>query len=518
MAPRSAVITNKERTFPAAQRLISATDAKGIIRYCNDEFVAISGYSREQLLGSPHNLVRHPDMPKEVFAHMWRYLKSGRAWMGIVRNRCSNGDFYWVCAYVTPILENGQVVGYESVRVKPDAEQVRRASALYAEVAIRGFQRRPSGETLALALPFLAAVPAALAGVLLSPAVGLAVALATLPLLYFAQRNRQHRLLDRLQGDMNGAFDSELIARCFNDLRGRPARMQMALVSEQARLRTLLSRLDDHADQAAALAQRSGVLIRDTEGSLQAQRGEAAQVATAMQEMARSISEVSGMVQSSAGEVCRVDSLAAQGAETADSAREQIDRLACQVAEISDTVESLAQETRSIEQAAGMIRAISEQTNLLALNAAIEAARAGEHGRGFAVVAGEVRELSQRTREATEVIQAILQTLHDGADGAVRIARVGREQASAGLAQVIASQEALQGIRQAVGEIRDLGLQMAAATEEQAQVVDEMTDRVTAIAQAAEHNAELAVESAKVGRELTVTSAAMHALVERFNR
>ncbi|HLV19220.1 MAG TPA: PAS domain-containing methyl-accepting chemotaxis protein [Pseudomonas sp.] len=515
---RNVFVTSQERQFAADLRLISATDAKGIIRYCNDDFVEVSGYTREELLGSPHNLVRHPDMPKEVFAHMWRHLKAGRAWMGIVKNRCKNGDFYWVSAYVTPIFEDGKVVGYESVRVRPEAEQVRRATALYEEVKAAGLKRRARGDAWAVATPFLATLPALLAGLLLSPGVGLGVALATQPLLYFTQRRAHNRLLDRLQAEMRGAFDSELVARCFSDLCGRPARMRMALVSEQARLRTLLSRLDDYADQAAALASRSDELTRDTNDSLQAQRSEAAQVAQAMQEMARTISDVSGMVQRTADEVCQVDTLAEHGAAEADQAREQIDRLARQVGEISDTVEGLARETRSIEQAAGMIRAISEQTNLLALNAAIEAARAGEQGRGFAVVAGEVRELSQRTREATEAIHGILQTLHEGADNAVRIARVGREQASSGLAQVVASQQALQGIREAVGGIRDMGLQMATATEEQAQVVDEMAGRITAIAQGAEHNAELAEASAQVGRELADTSRAMHALVERFNR
>ncbi len=85
-------ITNTERTFPAEQRLISATDTQGVIQYCNDDFVAISGFQRDEIVGQPHNLVRHPDMPEQIFTLMWNYLKAGKCWMGIVKNRCKNGD------------------------------------------------------------------------------------------------------------------------------------------------------------------------------------------------------------------------------------------------------------------------------------------------------------------------------------------------------------------------------------------------------------------------------------------
>ena len=106
-------ITQRERTFPAQQRLISTTDARGVITYCNDAFMEISGFSRDELIGAPHNQVRHPDVPSAVFEHMWSTLKKGQPWMGIVKNRCRNGDHYWVNAYVTPVFENERVVGYE---------------------------------------------------------------------------------------------------------------------------------------------------------------------------------------------------------------------------------------------------------------------------------------------------------------------------------------------------------------------------------------------------------------------
>lgn len=112
-------VTEHERTFPSEQRLISTTDLNSRITYCNDAFVAISGFTYEELVGQPHNLVRHPDMPPAVFGHMWDTIKQGKPWMGVVKNRAKNGDYYWVSAYVTAVYEQGRISGYESVRSVP---------------------------------------------------------------------------------------------------------------------------------------------------------------------------------------------------------------------------------------------------------------------------------------------------------------------------------------------------------------------------------------------------------------
>jgi len=128
-------VTGQDHPVPEGVRLVSRTDTKGVITYANDHFVAVSGFTRDELLGSAHNIVRHPDMPPQAFEHMWQTLKQGAPWRGVVKNRCKNGDHYWVDAHVVPVRKNGATIGYMSVRTRAAPEAIARAEALYAQVA-----------------------------------------------------------------------------------------------------------------------------------------------------------------------------------------------------------------------------------------------------------------------------------------------------------------------------------------------------------------------------------------------
>jgi methyl-accepting chemotaxis protein len=127
-------VTDHEIVLRDDHMIVSETDLKGIITYCNHDFKEISGFSDPELIGKNHNLVRHPDMPPAAFKDLWDTVKAGRPWRGIVKNRAKNGDFYWVEAHVTPLREGERVTGYMSVRYKPSREQIRSAEELYRAI------------------------------------------------------------------------------------------------------------------------------------------------------------------------------------------------------------------------------------------------------------------------------------------------------------------------------------------------------------------------------------------------
>ena len=141
-------VTQQEYLLPADTTLVSTTDLRSHITDCNPAFIEASGYSREALLGQPHNLVRHPDLPAEAFRDLWATLKAGEPWTALVKNRRKNGDPYWVWVNVTPVLEAGQVTEYMSVRTVASRDEAAQAEPLYAQMreqAAAGAQRRHQG-------------------------------------------------------------------------------------------------------------------------------------------------------------------------------------------------------------------------------------------------------------------------------------------------------------------------------------------------------------------------------------
>jgi len=124
-------VTNREIPISDRQNIVSRTDLKGKITYINKDFIEVSGFSEQELIGQSHNIVRHPDMPEAAFADLWRDLKAGRPWVGLVKNRCKNGDHYWVEAHVSPVWENGEIAGYLSVRRQASQAAIDAATQAY---------------------------------------------------------------------------------------------------------------------------------------------------------------------------------------------------------------------------------------------------------------------------------------------------------------------------------------------------------------------------------------------------
>ncbi|QXI30964.1 methyl-accepting chemotaxis protein [Pseudomonas vanderleydeniana] len=515
-------VTQHEISLAPQQKLISTTDARGVITYCNDAFVDISGFDRADLIGAPQNIVRHPDVPPAVFAHMWSALKQGQPWMGIVKNRARSGDHYWVNAYVTPIFEGSQVVGYESVRVKPTADQVRRAEALYQRIT-QGKPAVPRQDTWLPALldylPYLVlGLAGTLSGLYLSAPVAIALtAVVSVPLCLLSSRWQKQGTLRLLQL-VEASTSDALLAKMYSDARGHQGRLETALVSQSSRLKTCLTRLQDTAEQVSELAGQSDLLASDSSRGLDRQRLETEQVSAAVNQMAATTQEVASHVQRTADATQQANLLTSRGRDVARDTRQAIERLSAVVGETGATVAQLAKDSNEIGTVVDVIKGIADQTNLLALNAAIEAARAGEMGRGFAVVADEVRQLAQRTSQSTSQIHELITKLQASSHNAVQTMENGNRQAEEGVAWVLEADKALVGISEAVAHITDMTSQIATATEEQSAVAEEISRNISTIAQLADRSSEQANLSTELSKDLSKTASTQYSLVERFNR
>jgi aerotaxis receptor len=388
-------VTQRERTFPAQQRLISTTDAKGVITYCNDAFVEISGFSRDELMRAPHNLVRHPDVPAAVFAHMWTTLKQGLPWMGIVKNRCKTGDHYWVNAYVTPVFDGEQVIGYESVRVKPTAEQIRRAEALYQRIN-QGKSAIPRSDkwlpVLQDWLPFiLVSQLSFLIGVWFDSHWGFALAAAlSVPLgllgLSWQQRGlkRLLRPLRQLSERARQIADNPVSQAIYTGRADELGQIEFAMQMLEAQVGAVVGRIGDASQRLSGHAAALVEQLDSSHSSTLGQQSQTDQVATAIHEMAASVAQVANHAQQASKAADQAGSATREGHQRVDESRDAVLRLSQELARATTVIHQLESHSGDISGVLEVIRAIAEQTNLLALNAAIEAARAGEQ----AVVCG----------------------------------------------------------------------------------------------------------------------------------
>lgn len=303
------------------------------------------------------------------------------------------------------------------------------------------------------------------------------------------------------------------------DLRGKDEFAWMCWEYSQGRkgFSNLVKEILGSAGQLATAAEELSAITEQSNTGVMRQQGEIDQVATAMNEMSATVSEVSNNAANAASAAQDADNNAKDGWQVVNTTVETINNLASEVERTSEVIENLKGDSISIGTVLDVIRDIAEQTNLLALNAAIEAARAGEQGRGFAVVADEVRTLASRTQQSTREINDMIERLQNGANQAVSVMEMGRAKAEESVEQAAKAGEALQSITSVVDNIKSMNMQIASAAEEQSSTAEEINRNIVNISEVAQDTANGSQQTANASDQLAKLASGLQSQVAKFN-
>jgi aerotaxis receptor len=509
-------VTQHEYAFPPTEMLVSATDLSGNIQYCNPAFIAVSGFSKDELVGQPHNLIRHPDMPREAFADLWSTIRAGRSWTALVKNRRKNGDYYWVRANVTPVIEHGKAVGFLSVRVKPERGEVRAAEALYAQMragTLRSHRLQQgalvrtgiAGRLAALGrMPLAARIAAGYAaGPLALCVAGLAAWRGAPPLPFWIAAGASVAA-----GACAWASLARRIETPVRAMSGFAARMAAGDLSVEMPP----GHHDDLGDVQRALNQLKAnlaAIVFDVRGQIGGVLDAAREISSGNTDLSRRTELQAASLEETAATMDQLTTTVQGNAEASERALELVreaqaaagdgGRIASQV---EQTMAGITAASRRIADITDVIDGIAFQTNILALNAAVEAARAGEAGRSFAVVASEVRNLAQRSAASAKEIEGVV---------AASFAQI-----TEGTHLVARTTSQMRTIDAAVHRVSEIILEVAKASSEQAEGIRQVNQAVAHLDDSTQQNAALVEQAAATAQRLEEQAGVLDEAVRLF--
>ncbi len=493
-------VTQQDIPVPHDTYLVSQTDLKGIITDANEAFVAISGFTRDELMGSSHNIVRHPDMPAAAFGDMWGSLKAGMPWRGTVKNRAKNGDHYWVDAQIVPILKNGETTGYMSVRRAPSRQQIADAEALYATLRDKSkfptVKRKPISLQLMmnglLGLSITTLIASKAIQLLevpdwISLAIGaLSVALAIPPIILL--NLRIFRPLKQIGRNVGKFIEGDLATRHAIQRQDEIGQLANAMLNMQTRWLVSIDHIREAVRDSLLSVEQANKQSGTITGHIHTQHDRIASVAAATEEFCQSVAEVANSASETSEAATKSETRVADSQQVVQAGMIAAETVVAAVSQSHASISELDQAVRKISDITQVIKEIADQTNLLALNAAIEAARAGESGRGFAVVADEVRKLAERTAGSTQEINQMVSGVQQLAGNVVHSMEQASEAVQTSSGKMRESVDGLGLVAEASLQTVAMAGHIANASEQQNIAGQEVARNMEVISQLSEEN------------------------------